>query len=128
MVDRATVAAWLDAYVHAWKTYDPDMIGDLFSDDALYAFHPWDLPIRGRKAIVAAWLENPDTPGTYDAHYEPIAIDGDLAVTNGRSHYFEPDGSTLQREFDNLFVLRFDADGRCAEFREWFMEVPQDKE
>jgi hypothetical protein len=24
----------------------------------------------------------------------------------------------------NLFVLRFDADGRCAEFVEWFIEHP----
>jgi hypothetical protein len=26
--------------------------------------------------------------------------------------------------FSNLFVLRFDADGRCAEFVEWFIEHP----
>ena len=50
MLDRATVQAWLDAYVHAWKTYDPQAISDLFSDDAIYAFDPFSEPLRGRAA------------------------------------------------------------------------------
>jgi hypothetical protein len=29
------------------------------------------------------------------------------------------------RVFDNCFVLRFDADGRCSEFTEWFIERPK---
>ena len=28
------------------------------------------------------------------------------------------------RPFSNLLVLRFDADGRCSEFVEWFIENP----
>ncbi|MBC8170160.1 MAG: nuclear transport factor 2 family protein [Anaerolineae bacterium] len=123
MIDRASVAAWLDAYVHAWKTYDPQAIADLFGENATYSFQPFDEePVAGRDAIVANWLENKDKPGTYDGHYEPVAIDGNLAVANGRSSYFEEDGKTLKRIFDNIFILRFDADGRCIEFREWYME------
>lgn len=26
---------------------------------------------------------------------------------------------------DNCFVIRFDPDGRCIEFTEWFMERPR---
>lgn len=127
MVDRASVAAWLDAYVRAWKTYDPHAIGDLFSENATYAYNPFSEPIRGRVAIVASWLEEPDTPGTYDGHYEPIMIEGDRAVTNGRSLYFEQDGSTLRAEWNNIFVLRFDNEGRCSEYREWYMQRPKNR-
>ncbi|HEV8652012.1 MAG TPA: nuclear transport factor 2 family protein [Actinomycetes bacterium] len=119
-VDRQQVAAWLDAYVQAWRTYDPKAIGELFSEDAVYAYEPWGEPERGREAIVAAWLEERDEPGTYKGSYEPLAVDGDLAVATGRSRYFEPDG-TLQREYHNVFALRFDGEGRCREFREWYM-------
>jgi hypothetical protein len=28
-------------------------------------------------------------------------------------------------EYDNLFLLRFDADGRCQEYREWYMQKPK---
>ena len=124
MIDRASVQSWLDAYVRAWETYDPEAIGALFSEDAVYHYDPFGEPLRGRDAIVASWLEEPDAPGTYAGHYEPVAIDGNLAVTNGRSRYFEEDGATLKSEYDNVFILRFDGDGRCAEYREWYMERP----
>ena len=125
MLDRASVTSWLDAYVQAWKTYDPRAIGDLFSENATCAYNPFSEPIQGRAAIVASWLEEPDATGTYDGHYEPILIEGDRAVTNGRSLYFEQDGSTLKAEWNNIFVLRFDDEGRCTEYREWYMRRPE---
>ena len=33
-MDRHDVDRWLDAYVTAWKRYERDEIGALFSDDA----------------------------------------------------------------------------------------------
>ena len=122
MLERATVQRWLDAYVSAWKSYDPQVVGDLFSENATYAYNPFSEPVQGRAAIVASWLEEPDATGTYDGHYEPIMIEGDRAITNGRSLYFEPDGTTLKAEWNNIFVLHFDADGRCSEYREWYMQ------
>ena len=123
-VTRETVSAWLDAYVRAWESYDPEEIGRLFAADATYAYHPWDEPVRGRDAIVASWLEDPDAPGSWTAHYEPAAVDGSLAVATGRSRYLGPDGSLLQ-EFYNCYILRFDDDGRCTSFTEGFMENPE---
>lgn|SRR5579884_3266505 len=129
MADQASVAAWLSAYSEAWRTYDPQAIGDLFSEDAAYYYGPFDEePVRGREAIVASWLDRRDAPGTYSGQYAPLVVAGDRAVANGRSRYFEADGTTLRTEFDNIFVLRFDADGRCAEFREWYMERPRAKQ
>jgi hypothetical protein len=126
-MDRAAVQRWLDAYVQAWLSYDPAEIGALFSEDAVCYYHPYDEPARGRAEIVASWIEPPrrDPEGMYDGAYEPLAIEGDLAVAHGRSRYFNPDGAggrTLRTEFDNIFVMRFDDAGRCAEFREWYME------
>ena len=123
MLDTATVAAWLDAYVHAWKTYDRQAIGALFSEQATYAYDPFNKPVRGRAAIVAFWLEDRDEPGTYDGHYEPIMIEGNRAVTNGRSLYYKQDGS-ISSEWDNIFALRFGDEGRCVEYREWYMKRP----
>jgi hypothetical protein len=125
VLDRAKVTTWLDAYVRAWKTYDQTAIGDLFGEDAVYAYTPYSEPVRGRAAIVASWLEERDSPGTYDGHYEPLVIEGNRVVANGKSRYFEQDGSTLRAEWDNIFVLRFDDEGRCTEFREWYFERPK---
>lgn len=119
---KETVATWLAAYVRAWETYDPDTIGDLFTEDATYAYHPFEEPVRGRLAIVASWLENKDVPGTYEGRYEPVAIEGDLTVANGRSRYFkDATKAELIREYDNLFLIRFDGQGRCRSIQEWYM-------
>jgi ketosteroid isomerase-like protein len=119
---RATAAGWLRAYVRAWETYDADAVADLFSDDATYSYFPYDEPIRGRLAIVASWLEDKDPAGTYEARYEPVAIDGNLAVAQGRSRYFkDASRAELEREYDNVFLIEFDDDGRCRSFREWYM-------
>jgi hypothetical protein len=41
----------------------------------------------------------------------------------GVSTYFEPDGTTVDRVYHNVFLMRFE-DGRCAEFTELFMKEP----
>jgi ketosteroid isomerase-like protein len=133
-MDRPTVQAWLDRYVEAWKTYDRATITDLFSADATYRYHPYDDGddvVRGREAIVRAWLEpdgdqsGRDEPGSYDAHYEPHAVEGDRAVAVGWSSYWKDETrSTLEQVYDNVFLLRFDGDGRCADFTELFMKRP----
>ena len=120
-LDRPTFQAWLDRYVAAWRSYDPAHIGDLFGDDAEYRYHPEDEPVRGRDAIVADWLEGRDDPGTYDAAYEVLAIDGEAHVASGWSRYLNAEG-VLDNEFWNIYLCRFDADGRCTSFTEWWIQ------
>jgi len=116
------VADWLDAYVKAWKSYSPDAIGALFSDDAAYSYHPFDEPVRGRDAIVQSWLTDRDAPGTYEASYAPVAVDGNIAVARGRSRYFKDSTrAELTKQWDNIFVMEFDDAGRCRSFREWYV-------
>jgi hypothetical protein len=108
--------------VEAWKTYDPAKIGDLFSQDVLYRYHPYDEPVVGREAVVGSWLEDPDEPGTYEGTYEPFAVEGDVAVAVGHSSYRKDDGSV--EVYDNCYVMRFDDAGRCLAFTEWFVKRP----
>ncbi len=119
-MDRSAFAAWLDRYVEAWKSYDPDAIGDLFSQDAEYRYHPADEPVKGRDAIVESWLEDPDEKGRVDGRYEPLAIDGDVHVASGWSRYLDENGE-LEDEYWNVYVCRFDGDARCREFIEYWI-------
>jgi ketosteroid isomerase-like protein len=123
-MDRETVAQWLERYVDAWRSYDPQTIGDLFSEDATYKYQPWGDPVMGREAIVANWLESPDAPDSWSAQYEPYAVDGDRAVTVGWTNYFGEDRRAVERAYYNVWLMRFDQDGRCKEFIEVYMEAP----
>ena len=91
-MDRPALQRWLDGYVAAWRSNDAGAIGDLFTADAEYRYHPADEPVFGRDAIVASWLEEPDETGTWDAWYEPFAVEGDRGVATGVSTYFDADG------------------------------------
>lgn len=118
MMERADVQRWLDDYVAAWKSYDREAIAALFTEDCEYSYRPHGDTVRGRDAIVRSWLDDdPDKSGTYDASYVPFAVEGDAAVAVGTSSYTEP-----ENVYDNCYLLRFDADGRCSEFTEFFMK------
>ncbi len=127
---REDVDRWLDAYVEAWKNYDPAQIAALFAEDITYRYHPEDDAIKGRDAVVDSWLgegDNPDAserdePGTFDAAYRAVAVDGDVAVATGISSYRDRPGGAVVRVYDNCFVMQFDSEGRCREFTEWFVQ------
>lgn len=119
-MDRTAARVWLDDYVAAWQTNDPDQIRSLFSDGAVYRYHPADAPVVGGEAIVSSWLEDPDVPDTWSAEFELVAVEGDAAVAVGTTHY-EALGDLPERTYHNCFVLRFDEDGRCREFTEWYL-------
>jgi ketosteroid isomerase-like protein len=132
-VNSTGVDRWLQAYVEAWKTYHRDRIGALFSEDVRYRYHPYDDPVRGRDAVVESWLgegdeagaSTRDQEGTYDATYRAAAVSGDVAVATGTTTYRAEPGGPVERVFHNCFVMRFDPEGRCREFTEWFMEQPR---
>jgi hypothetical protein len=120
-LDHAAFQNWLDRYVAAWKSYNRDEIADLWTEDVEYRYHPEDEPSVGRDTVVSDWLHNQDPPGRYDAHYEPLAIDGDNHVASGWSRYFNEQGE-LQDEYWNVYLCRFDDMGRCREFTEWWIQ------
>ena len=117
------VQGWLDRYLDAWRSNDRAEIEALFTEDAAYRYRPYggdEHAAMGREAIVAAWLDEGDPPGSWDARYEPWAVDGERAVAIGRSDYFATDKEEA-RTYHNAFLLRFAPDGRCAEFTEYYM-------
>lgn len=67
---------------------------------------------------MAAWLAEQDAPGSWEAEYRPLLVTGDQAVVEGTTKYLN------EQDFANLFLLTFDADGRCSDFIEWYMPQP----
>ncbi len=131
-MDRETAQEWLDRYVGAWMSYEPDAIAQLFSEDVSYRYHPHEEPVVGRHRVVESWLGDPgaddgsdrDAPGTYEAVYTPVAVDGDIVVATGTSRYRDAPGGPVARTYDNCFVMHFDHDGRCRDFTEYYVRRP----
>jgi len=120
MTDQVHLQNWIDAYVRAWNSNQPDEIGNLFAEDGLYYTAPFRPPWRGRAAIVAGWLERKDEPGQTRFRWDPVIVTDDLYVVQGVTEYLTQPPVT----FSNLWLIRLDQHGQCLEFTEWWMEHP----
>ena len=110
----------MDRWVRARLELErPQDIGQLFSDDAAYYPEPFSAPWRGRQAIVDQWLARKDEPGQTRFTWQPLAITDEVAIIQGQTTYRDP-----PRTYSNLWVIRLEPSGRCAEFTEWWMEHP----
>lgn len=126
------IQGWLDRYIACWHSYDESAIGKLFSEDAEYRYQPWGKPIVGRAAIVKDWVapngdaSRADGPGTFEAAYTPYAVDDDVAVAVGTTTYWK-DATRVEvvRAYHNAYLLKFDPDGKCLSFTEYYMDSPR---
>ncbi|MEJ3405583.1 nuclear transport factor 2 family protein [Rathayibacter sp. YIM 133350] len=109
---------WMQRYIAAWDSNDPDHIRALFTDDAEYYTLPGRPPKKGVDAIVEWWLEARDEPGDYTFRWEPVALTPSTAVIQGFTDYRDRPG------YHNLWVIRLEPDGRANSFTEWWVEVP----
>lgn len=117
MTDAATLTTWVQGYQKAWDSNAAEDLRSIFTDDATYSGRPHDQRSwNGIGAIIAGWTDHADSPGSYEFEWHPVAIDGDTAVAQAVVVY--DNGTT----WDDLWVIRFAADGRAIEFTEWPIE------
>ena len=119
-MDEAAVATWVEGYRKAWESNDPDDIGALFSDEALYYTEPYAKPWRGRGEIVRQWIENRDEPGDTTFEFQVEAIVGERAFVTGTTDY----KTAPPRTYSNIWDLTLDDEGRATRFTEWWMKHP----
>lgn len=109
------VTAWMEKYVKAWRSNDPLDIRELFSEDAVYATRPHDPePWQGRDEIVRRWIAVGDDPSDWSFEWALLGRDGDLAFVQSATEYV-----STQTTQDNLWIIRFEPDGRASSFTEW---------
>ena len=111
---------WLDTYGRAWEAKDAEAFTGCFDEGALYAWGPWDEPLRGRAAIRTRFEQAVSRQQNVQFGHEPLAI--------------TPDGRGLARwwvsmdifaegtveEDEGIFLVRLGDGGLCTEFREWW--------
>lgn len=111
---------WLDTYGRAWEHKDTDGFVGCFADGALYAWGPWDEPLRGRDSIRDRFERAVARQDRIQFGHEPLAItpDGRGLARWWVSMDVPADGTV--EEDEGIFLVTLDGDGRCTEFREWW--------
>jgi ketosteroid isomerase-like protein len=114
-MDVSSVNQWVRGYLQAWRSNDPEEIGRLFTEDALYYTAPWRPAWKGRSEIVQSWIERGDSEGSWSFRHRVLGVSGDTAFVRGWTMY--SNGSN----YSNLWVITFQ-DDQASRFVEWWME------
>jgi len=121
---RTDLEEWLERYRSAWKTDDPQQIGDLFTEDATYSPWPFSKPWEGRDAIVAKWIDRGDSKNPWHFESEVVAFEGDTGVVRGLTTYPAHDEEP-EAVYSNIWVIKLASDSRATSFAEWWVEKPK---
>jgi ketosteroid isomerase-like protein len=113
VIDREVVTRWVGEYERAWREDDADAVETLFTETAAYRRSPYEPSETGHEAIKAFWLE--DAGRTFSMEATLLAVEKEVAVVRVDVFYRTP----VEREYRDLWLLRFAADGRVADFEEW---------
>lgn len=111
---------WLEEYVRAWHEADAEAAGRLFADGALYCWHPLRPPAVGREGVEDYWRTATATQEGQRVRFGSPVVAGDKVAVEF--------WATLRQSGEEVtlpgcMLLRFAADGRCEELREyWFVE------
>jgi uncharacterized protein (TIGR02246 family) len=115
----AALVDWLARYEAAWETRDGNKAAALFTPDATYHEVPFDAPIVGADKIREYWSRVTADQRDIDFAAKPIMVDDDTGVAEWTARFrTESTGATI--ELNGVFVLTFDAAGRCTALREWW--------
>ena len=120
MIAPAAFDTWLRRYGEAWIAGDPQAAVQLFTDDAAYHETPFDSPMTGSEAIRRYWSE-----GALDGQREvtfsakSVGLDGDAGYARWQATFVRVRNGAYV-ELDGVLAARFEPDGRCCEFREWW--------
>jgi ketosteroid isomerase-like protein len=121
---RMTREEWISAYGRAWRKKDDVGVCRLFTEDAVYRSSPTKPPHVGHEAIAAYWRRATATQQDFQIRFGMPVMDGDrLAVewwASMRDSDWRPEAATSEVTLPGCLVLRFAADGRCAELREYY--------
>jgi ketosteroid isomerase-like protein len=118
-MNRSDVERWTENYERAWRTAGTDGLADLFSPDASYLPSPWAAPVEGLATIARFWEDEREGPDeSFTMAPEILAVEGATAVVRVSVDYDGGETAPPQRWRD-LWVIRFDGNGRCVAFEEW---------
>jgi len=116
MASQVQVDAWVAAYEHAWRTAGAELLADLFTPTATYRMSPFEEPATGLGEIETLWERERQGPDEeFEMAHEIVALEGDTAVIRVEVRYGPPE----HHRYRDLWIVRFDPDGRCREFEEW---------
>ena len=113
---------WADTWSRAWPQRDVEAIAALYADTAVYrspAFRPPDLGLAGVRRYLN---ENLPAEENIECWFGQPIVSGDRAAVEWWGSWTEQD---QELTFAGVTVLRFDAQGKVVEHRDYDNHIEQ---
>jgi hypothetical protein len=118
LITEEVVADWVERYEQAWRTTSPADIAAVFAPDAESHEWPYETDWNGLDEIIDGWKSREAwQAGGWTFTWDLLAINGDTFAVKGIGAYEE------LGNFDNLWVVTLDGNGRCSVLRMWNNQV-----
>jgi steroid delta-isomerase len=116
---EAALVQWLEGYKAAWGLRDADRAAALFTPDATYQDEAFSPPHAGTQGIRDYWSKV--TAGQRDVQfsYTVLSVKGDTGIVHWHARFTVAD-TQATIELDGVFLLAFEASGKCRSLREWW--------
>ena len=113
-MDQQAIEDWVAAYEALWRAPGTEMLAEIFAPEVVYLTSPWGRPVHGLQAVAELWeAERDGHDAQFTMESRVLAVDGATAVVRAEVEY------AAGGRWRDLWVLTFDAQGRCASFEEW---------
>jgi hypothetical protein len=114
-----TFHTWLEMYGKASRENDPQASAALFAQDAKYYETPFDEPRMGHDAIYQYWSQAAQNLKDTETAFEILTVQDSFGIARWQSKFTVIE-SGKRLALDCLFVIKFNEDGLCQTFREWW--------
>ncbi len=108
---------WVTSYAQAWESASEELIASLFTEDASYRSSPFREPFNGHAEIRAYWRRGAGAQQETRVHMGRPFRDGERVAVEWWTTMIE-DGAEVT--LPGCLLLRFTADGRCQDLREYW--------
>jgi SnoaL-like protein len=111
---------WLELYGKAWRERDAEVLGEIFTENAVYRSQPFREPHVGTEAIREYWRQATADQEEIDLRFGTPIVAGNRAAVEW---WAQIRTGAEEVTLPGILYLRFAADGRCEELREaWHVE------
>jgi hypothetical protein len=116
------VDSWIETYRQAWEQRDADLVVPLFTEDGWYRSYIFDEPHVGHEGVRAYWESVTSTQSDVGVRMGHPIVDGDRVAVEW---WTEMNSDGEPATVTGALLLRFAADGRCEELREYWHHAPE---
>jgi len=116
---------WLELYGKAWTLRDPELLNELFTEDAKYYEKPFSLPFDGMDSIKDYWRIVAQTQSDIRFEYKIFMVSETYGIAHWEASFVRKPNKELVK-LDGIFVVNLNSENKCTLFREWWQSQKTD--